>query len=232
MLVTSRKPKGDGKVWETFEMLVAHPLTKDEVPPYIDEYVSSDRSQEISGRLAPLIANRTDFSPLFLRFAIAQALQGPLTITSTRDLVLQYVEALRKGRIDLDADDMLRASAIVATEAVRDTLAPREIELPYLRGILVVEADTLPFLTAKREKVVDPAEVIEMLIVCSLLTRNQINRKLQFAYDPVAEHLYAWRAEQGAASGQSVPLRERVRKSPDTALARTIAEDEEVQQMG
>jgi hypothetical protein len=119
---------------------------------------------------------------------------------------------------------MLRASAIVATEAVRDTLAPREIEWPYLRGILVAEADKLPFLNAKRDKEVDPAEVIDMLIVCSLLTRNQINRRLQFSYDPVAEHLYAWRAEQGTVSGQHVPLRERILASPDTTLARTTAE--------
>jgi WD40 repeat protein len=229
MLVTSRKPKGDGKAWEGFEMLTARPLTRDEVPPYIDEYVPSGQGEEVSGRLTRLIENRTDFSPLFLRFAIEQALQGPLTATGTRDLVLHYVEALRKGRIDLDADDMLRAAAIVATESVRETLAPREVGLEYLRGILRAEADTLPFQTARRDKVVNPAEVIEMLIVCSLLTRNQINRKLQFAYDPVAEHLYAWRVEQGAASGQSVPLRERVRASPDTALARTIADHEDVQ---
>ena len=125
-----------------------------------------------------------------------------------------------------DADDMLRGAAVAATESVRDTLAPREIEPAYLRGVLVTEADVLRFMNAKRDKVVEPAELIEMLVACGLLNRNQINWRLQFAYDPVAEQLYAWRAAQGAAAGQAVPLRERVRASPDTALARTVAEYE------
>ena len=146
--------------------------------------------------------------------------------------MLQYVEALRRDRVDLNADDMLRASAIAATEFVRDTLAPREIEPLYLRGVLVAEVDKLAFLNARRDKAVDAAEVIEMLIACGLLNRNQINRRLQFAYDPVAEYLYAWRAEQAAVAGQPVPLRERVRAAPDTALARTTASYEEALETG
>ena len=36
---------------------------------------------------------------------------------------------------------------------------------------------------------VNPAAIIEMLVDCALLNRNVTNRRLQFAYDPVAEHL-------------------------------------------
>ena len=78
MVVTSRKPREEGKVWETFEALVARPLTADEVPAYVDEYVPEDRREHVSAQIAPLIAGRTAFSPLFLRFAIEQALKGDL----------------------------------------------------------------------------------------------------------------------------------------------------------
>jgi hypothetical protein len=39
------------------------------------------------------------------------------------------------GRLDPNADHMLRAASIAATEAVRDGLVPREIEQSYLRGV-------------------------------------------------------------------------------------------------
>jgi hypothetical protein len=47
-----------------------------------------------------------------LRFAIEQSLIGEGTSTSTLDLVLQYFEALRVGRLDLSADDMQRAASM------------------------------------------------------------------------------------------------------------------------
>ena len=98
---------------------------------------------------------------------------------------------------------MLRAASIAATEAVRESLTPREIEQVYLRGVLVKEADAMPFMNAKNDKPVDPAAIIEMLVVCGLLNRNRTNRRLQFTYDPVAEQLAAWRAAQGPAEGVS-----------------------------
>jgi hypothetical protein len=124
-------------------------------------------------------------SPLFLRFAIEQALLGEVTATSTLDLVLQYVEALRLGKLDLNSDDMLRAASIAAAEAVRESLTPREIGQELLRGVLLTQADTMPFMNAKNDKPVDPAAIIESLVTCGLLNRNRTNRRLQFAYDPV-----------------------------------------------
>jgi hypothetical protein len=132
VVVTSRKAREEGRIWETFETMVARALTAPEVPDYVNEYVLEGRREHVVEQIAPLIAGRTAFSPLFLRFAIEQALKGEVTATSTRDLVLQYIEALRKGRLDLDADDMLRGAANAATESVRYTLAPREIEPSYL----------------------------------------------------------------------------------------------------
>jgi hypothetical protein len=88
-------------------------------------------SQQVDGTATPsehLIDAHASVSPLFLRFAIEQALMGELGSTRTLDLVLQYVEALRAGKLDINADDMLRAASIAATEAVRESLVPGEIE--------------------------------------------------------------------------------------------------------
>jgi hypothetical protein len=163
-------------------------------------------------------------SPLFLRFAIEQALLGEVTATSTLDLVLQYVEALRLGKLDLNSDDMLRAASITATETVRESLAPREIGQELLRGVLLTQADTMPFMNAKNDKPVDPAAIIQMLVACGLLNRNRTNRRLQFAYDPVAEQLAAWRAAQGPAEGAA--LKNRILSEPDSAIAHAMAEIE------
>src|SRR5262249_55205489 len=145
--------------------------------------------------------------------------------TSTLDLVLQYVEALRVGRLDLSAEDMLRAAAIAATEAVRESLVPREIDYGFLRGVLVKEAEVLAFMKARNDKAVDPAAIIEILVDCGLLNRNRTNRRLQFAYDPVAEQLAAWKAAQDRAA-RVVVLRERILSAPDTAIAHAMAEIE------
>ena len=76
----------------------------------------------------------------------------------------------------------------------------------------------------KNDKSVDPAAVIEMLVECGLLNRNQINRRLQFAYDPVAEHLAAWRTARGQVGDGSTALKNRILSAPDSAIARAMAE--------
>jgi hypothetical protein len=207
---------------EQIKTVNARPLTRDQVPDYIATYAPEDRRSWVSQQIAPLITDKGPVSPLFLRFAIEQALLGEVTSTTTLDLVLQYVEALRAGRLDLNADDMLKAASITATEAVREGLVPREIEHAYLRGVLVKKADGLAFMNAKNDNPVDPAAVIEMLVVCGLLNRNRI-RRLQFAYDPVAERLTAWRVAQGAAEGVAA-LKDRILSAPDSAIARAMAE--------
>jgi hypothetical protein len=121
---------------------------------------------------------------------------------------------------------MLRAASIAATEAVRDSLVPGEIEPLMLRGVLNKEADVLPFMSAKNEESVDPARVIEMLIDCGLLNRTRTTRRLQFAYDPVAEHLAARAVALAAAGKGFAPLKKRIRSRPDSTIARAMAEIE------
>jgi hypothetical protein len=163
-----------------------------------------------------------------VRFAIEQAMTGQVTSTSTLDLVLRYVEALRAGKLDLNTDDMLRAASIAATEAVRESLTPREIEQEFLRGVLVKEADLMSFMNSRNNAAVDPAAIIEMLVDCGLLNRNVTNRRLQFAYDPVAEHLAARLiAQRESGTDVGVPhLKDRILSEPASAIARMMAEIE------
>jgi WD domain, G-beta repeat len=225
VVVTSRQPTPTGKGWEPFKTINARPLTTDQVPDYIATYAPEDRRKWVAQQIAPLISDGRSVSPLFLRFAIEQALLGEVTSTTRLDLVLQYVEALRAGKLDLSADDMLRAASIAATEAVREALVPREIEHAYLRGVLVKEADGMAFINAKSDKEVDPAAVIEMLVVSGLFNRNRTNRRLRFAYDPVAEQLAAWKVVQGTAEGVAA-IKDRILLAPDSAIARAMAEIE------
>jgi hypothetical protein len=178
----------------------------------------------VSRQIAPLVAASQSISPLFVRFAIEQALAGQVTSTSTLDLVPQYVEALRADRVDLNADDMLRAASIAATETVRETLVPREIERDYLLGVLVTAAGSVEFMNASNTVSVKAAQIIEMLIDCGLLNRNVTNRRLQFAYDPVAEHLATRLAAQPEVGAGVAPLKDRILSEPGSAIARVMAE--------
>jgi hypothetical protein len=120
VVVTSREAMPAGRVWETVKTILAHPLTQEQVPIYVKTYAPEGRREWVLQQILPLISNKRSLSPLFLRFAIEQALLGEVAATSTLDLVLQYVEALRLGKLDLNSDDMLRAASIAATEAVRE----------------------------------------------------------------------------------------------------------------
>jgi hypothetical protein len=203
VVVTSRQARPSGRVWEKFKTIAARPLTVEQVPDYVATYAPEDRRSDVLRRIEPLITADKPMSPLFVRFAIAQALEGEVTSTSAIDLVLQYVEALSIGRVDLSYDDMVRAASIAAREAVRNSLTPHEIEPDYLRGVLAKEADLVRFMDAAQDQSTDPAAIIEMLVGCGLLNRNRTNRRLKFAYDPVAEILSAHWKEQAFAKARS-----------------------------
>jgi hypothetical protein len=226
VVVTSRQPRPSGRSWQSFKSIVALPLTPAQIPDYVATYAPPERRIGVSQQIASLTAASRSLSPLFVRFAIEQALAGQVTSTTTLDLILHYVEELRAGRLDLNADDMLRAASIAATEAVRESLVPREIEQAYLRGVLVKEADAMAFMNARNTAAVDPATIIEMLVDCGLLNRNVTNRRLQFAYDPVAEHLTARLAAQGAPGAGVTPLKERILSEPGSVIARVMTEIE------
>jgi WD40 repeat protein len=226
VIVTSRHSPPTGKVWQKFRQITVLPLSAEQLPEYIAAYAPQDYRTSIEQRIKPLIADKQSLSPLFLRFAIERALAGAVSSMNTLDLILQYVEALRAGKLDLSGDDMLRAASISAREAVREDLIPREIEQSYLRGVLVKEADNLAFMNAKNDNLIDPAAIIEMLVECGLLNRNRTNRRLQFAYDPVAEHLAARAVAQKSKDASIARLKKRILSKPDSAIARAMKEIE------
>ncbi|MBF0304149.1 MAG: hypothetical protein HQL41_00670 [Alphaproteobacteria bacterium] len=220
LVVTSRKPPPGGQVWERLRRVSTAALTPQAVPAFVATYAALDHVAAITARLAPLLAGPAMPSPLFLRFAIEQASTGPRASIGKLALVLSYVEALRAGKVNLAADDMARAAAIAAVEAVREHLSPRELEQHFLRGVLVAEG---PFVDARNAPSVEPAAVVEMLVSSGLLERNQVNRRLRFAYDPVAELLAAWRLSTARAASLA-DLRDRLAADPNSALAQALDE--------
>lgn len=227
LIVTSREAPPQGQVWQWMDRVSTHPLSQQDAPAFVAAYTPEERRAEVEDRIAPLVNAPPMPSPLFLRFAIEQALEGALGSTEKLDLVLHYVEALRAGRVDLNPDDMARAAAITAVEAVRESesLAPHEIEQPYLRGVLVSETDGTPFMDAQNAGNVDPAAVIDILVSSGLLNRNRTNRRLQFAYDPVAEYLAAWRVLT-ARKEAVAEIKARIVASPKSAVGRAFNEIE------
>jgi hypothetical protein len=224
VVVTSREAAPSGQIWESFKAITARPLTVDQLPGYVATYAPEDRRDEILERIKQLFRVDKPMSPLFVRFAIEQALEGELASTSALDLVLKYVEALRAGKVNLSADDMIRAAAVAAREAVRESLVPREIGTDYLRGVLVHEADDMAFMDAAPKQPVDPATIIEMLVECGLLNRNRTNRRLRFAYDPVAELLAAYGIAQAPPREGVSELKSRILSAPDSAIAHAMEE--------
>jgi hypothetical protein len=88
------------------------------------------------------------------------------------------------------------------------------------------EADVIPFMNARNDKPVDPAAVIEMLVQCGLLNRNRTNRRLQFAYDPVAEQLAARIVAQGGKDRGMARLKKRILSEPGSGIAQAMGEIE------
>ncbi len=188
IIVTSRSEPPQGQAWENFERVEARPVTPDRLEAYVSTYAPNNYGT-VKKRVAPLFERNTDVSPLFLRFAIEQAQEKLLNSTSTMQLVRRYVDDLRKGENALGKDDMRRAAGIAAVTSVRADLVPREMHPERLLEALSSEADRMHFVKANPNGPMEPAEVKDCLIECGLLNRNQLNSNIQFAYDPVAEHL-------------------------------------------
>lgn len=198
VVVTSRAAPPAGPVWERFEHLAVQPLDRAQISAFIAAYTApheqgdekGSQRERVEERLGLLLERPEPPSPLYLRFAIERALEGALEQTSWQALVLDYLEGLRRDRIDLAPDDMVRACRLAAIESLRDSPTPRQVDIEYLRGVLARAADELPFHDARHETQLRPAKVIELLLDCGVLHRNRAQRRfLQFTYDPVAEEL-------------------------------------------
>jgi hypothetical protein len=230
MIVTARKECPEGASWRDFETIEVKPLTRERLPDYVRTYAPGSDVETVLARLEPLLHDDQPTSPLFARFAIEQAATHDAPAGTPLQLAMRYVEALRVAKLDLSQDDMLRASGIAAFESVREALAPRELEVEYLRGVLAREADGSPFMNADADRPVEPPEaLLAMLETCGLVVRNAINRRLQFAYDPVAELLAAWRMVQHALEPGIQEMINRVRAAEGSGLATALMNAEAMQ---
>jgi NAD(P)-dependent dehydrogenase (short-subunit alcohol dehydrogenase family) len=228
MIVTSRKPLPEGGSWRDFSGIEVHPLTRNRLPAYIATYAPKDDVETILARLEPLLGDRP-LSPLFARFAIEQTGSDHAPARTPLNLVIDYVEALREQRLDLNRDSMLRASTIAALESIREALSPREIDAEHLSGVFTTEADAVPFIKADAGESIVPAALVEKLEECGLIVRNPINRRLQFAYDPVAELLAAWRIVQKSNEPGIKSIIKRIRSAEGSGLAMALANAEAIQ---
>jgi hypothetical protein len=202
LIVTSRSAPPAGLPWENQRRLQPTPVGRKDLPLFVKTYATRMAADDSTGPSAvspeqilkhidPIVRYDPLPSPLFLRFAIEQATKGPLGLTDRLDLVLDYLEALRAGRVDLSASDMVRAASLAALEATREDGAPREVAQLHLRGVLQAAADRMAFMDAADVRRVEPAAVINGLLASGLLNETRSGGRVQFAYDPVAEFLAA-----------------------------------------
>ena len=222
LVVTSRERPPRGQAFQAFELVKPPALERHHVGGFIEVYLSKAETPDVEERIAPLLNRGSMPSPLFLRFAIEQVAQGSLQATDRLSLVLQYLEALRDGRVDISLDDMRRAAGTAAIESIQEHLRPQEISGDQLRGALTREGNATPFYNSECKEEVPPALVARRLIESGLISEGK--NSLQFAYDPVAEILAPWWATE-ATPGAYANLLMRISSSvADTEVGRAYRE--------
>ena len=220
LLVTSRNPRPEDQGFQSMRCLSPKPLTFNDTRLFIETYLLDGGGNEmgvIEDRIAPFLDRERMPNPLFLRFAIEQGAVGPLKAIDRTSLVLEYVEALRFGKLDIQSEDMKRASAIAAIESVQERFVPKEFTEVGLSGALTREGHSRKFFDASGNRDLSVPRVVEMLIGSGVIVRG--TRKLQFAYDPVAEYLAAWWVSE-VGVGFLDTLRERMSNAVETEVGR------------
>ena len=216
LVVTSRKIRPDGHAWETMERVTPETFAHKDLREFIGVYVGEAKLAAIvERRITPLLKRERMPSPLFLRFAITQAECGSLKAIDRTRLVLDYVEALRANRINIQSSDMKRAAAIAAITSFHDRLFPQEFSEQQLLGTVMTECHARSFYDEGGCSEVTPPRLVEMLVRSGLISQGM--SRLQFTYDPVAEYLVAWWVIECPMSGLDV-LRERIAKARRTGV--------------
>ena len=221
LVVTSREARPGDQAWQTVEQVTPRTLVREDVRFFIEVYLPKAKSAEVEKSIAPLLDREGMPSPLFLRFAIEQAAQGPLKALDHSSLVLDYVEALRRGKIDIQSEDMRRAAGTAAIESIQKHLRPQEISARRLLYALEREINATPFYDETGDNEVTPPRIVGMLIQSGLINRGTNN--LQFAYDPVADILAPWWAMQ-VIGGEYNALLERIDGADETEVGRAYRE--------
>ena len=218
LIVTSRFERPASQIWQDSIHVTTRPIARADVRSFIRVYVSGSKEGEVERKIEPLLEEDHMPSPLFLRFAIEQAMRGPVEKVECLPLVLAYVEALRIGTMSISGWDLKRASAIAAITSVQDHLASREFSEQQFRQALTTEGNATQF-----SNVTSNEEVVQCLVLSGLIVRGNQMSRLQFAYDPVAEYLAAWWVKEDSA-GKLAALHERIKHSKKTEVGKAYHE--------
>ena len=221
LVVTSRESRPGDQAWQAVKQVTPCALVRNNVTSFIEVYLPEADPIVVQNNIAPLLVRGRMPSPLFLRFAIEQAAKGPLKAVHHSSLVLDYVEALRFDKIDINNEDMRRAAGIAAIESVQEHLRPQEISAQQLRLAFLRESNANSFYDKTGNNEVTPANLVEMLIQSGLINRGTKN--LQFAYDPVADILTPWWVTQ-ATGGEYDTLLKRIDGAAETEVGRAYRE--------
>ena len=220
LVVTSREEAPTGNVWQAMTRLVPRELAREDLAKFIRVYVPEAGISEVDvvqKRIESLVDIGDMPSPLFLRFAVEQAALGSLQGLDRLSLVVEYLEALRYGRIDLRRADMERAAGVIAVASVRDRLTPLSLTEEQVRMVLDGAMDEQGFFDEQGKRMLASPEVMDMLVSAGLIVEKTY--QVQFSYDPVAEYLAAWRVSTDE-SGALTALRRRIEKARDTGVGR------------
>ena len=220
LIVTSRKEKPVDQIFEAMRQATPQPMSLEDTKPFIDTYVpEQELARTVETRIAPLLERAGMPSPLFLRFAIDRAEGGELEAMDPWSLIETYVEALRAGRLDIDAWGMKRAAAIASIVAIQERLSSTEFSEAQLRQALTTAGNSEKFANAAGDGELMVANLVEMLVQSGLIVRGMTYSRLQFSYDPVAEYLAAWWALE-APSRTCDALRERIEGNINSAVGK------------
>lgn len=224
LIVTGRHKLPSDQIWQEFQHVSSRNITLADIPKFVRIYADKSDETEIETviqRIEPLLSGSQMPSPLFLRFAVDQAAQGPLDAVDYLSLILHYIEAVRESGVELSNVDMKRAAAVAAVVSVQNDLVPREFSEQRLVGALHGEGNIAGFFDSSGKVEIGAPGIVEMLVRSGLLIRG--TDRLQFAYDPVAEYLVAWWVLDGS-SAEIRALKTRIERESDTEVARAFRE--------
>ena len=216
VIVTSREKRPEGMPWEAMIEITPGVLKRKHVGALWKMYAPGAHGPEVERHLEGVLGRDQMPSPLFLRFAIEQTAVGSAHGTDHMSLVLEYVETLRRGRIDIDRTGMLRAACTAAIEVIERNLRAQEISAEQLEWAVRKESNVEGFYTERERRELTPAELVGMLVESGLVARGR--KTLQFTYDLVAEYLAAWRVRDDPR-GTLAGLRERMESTGENAVA-------------
>ena len=221
IIVTARSGPPRGQAWEDVIHLEMEDLKREDTEAFIRAYAPKEESL-VRDVIGAQFESRMP-SPLFLRLAIEQTRDGQLSKETKRGnigLVLQYVDGLCNGGRTISSDVLRRVASIAAIVSVQKNLWPRGFLREELHGQLAAEGNAGTFYDAVTKKNMSSGELIQVLVESGILVDRS---RLQFAYDPVAEYLAAWRVWQNPRESLN-HLRSRVEMDEESPVGRAYRE--------